>query len=122
MARRLERWRRYGKPPSPIPEALWTAAVELAQEYGPSRTARLLRLSYGSLKKRLEAESGKQASTPPEKVSPAFVEVGGSMAGPWCQCTVELDHPGGAKMRLELKGAGAPELEALVTSFWSAAR
>lgn len=127
VVRRLERWRRDRKHHSPIPEVLWSAAVQLAEEYGPSRTARLLRLGYDSLKKRMQVEAGVRAGSSaqgrwPEKISPAFVELAGPVAGPLRECTVELEHPGGARMRFELKGVGAAELSALTGSFWSVAR
>lgn len=41
----------------PIPERLWTAAVELAREHGAFDTARALRLKYGKLKRLLESAS-----------------------------------------------------------------
>lgn len=125
VVKRLERWRRHRKPHSPIPEVLWSAAVQLAEEYGASRTARLLRLGYDSLKKRMEAEAGGRAESSArsaQKVSPTFVELVGPVTGSIRECTVELEQPGGAKMRLELKGVGAGELSALTNSFWSAAR
>ena len=125
VARRLERWRRHRKQHAPIPEVLWSAAVRLAEEYGPSRAARLLRLSYGSLKKRMEIGAASRAGSSAQltqKVTPAFVEFVGPATGLLRECTVELEHPGGDKMRLELKGAGAAELSALASSFWSVAR
>lgn len=124
VVRRLERWRRQRKHRSPIPEALWAAAVQLAGEYGASQTARLLRLDYYTVKKRLAAEAvASRAGSPAQKVSSAFVElVGPVMSGSTRECTIELEHPCGASMRIELKGVGAPELSALTNSFWSAAR
>lgn len=125
VVRRLELWRRRRKHHSPIPEVLWSAAVQLAEEYGPSRTARLLRLSYDSLKKRMQAEAAGGAGSSAQskqKAPPAFVELVGPVVGSTRECTVELEQPGGAKMRFELKGVGAAELEALTNSFWSVAR
>ncbi len=46
----FERWRRDHKPPTRLPESFWSLAVELAQEYGLSRTSRTLRLDYNGLK------------------------------------------------------------------------
>ena len=48
--RRFERWRRSRKKRTPIPDPLWAAAVEAADEYGVSRTASALRVDYYSLK------------------------------------------------------------------------
>ncbi len=49
---RFDFWRKTRKRCSPIPETLWSSAVELAREHGLHRTARTLRLNYYSLKKR----------------------------------------------------------------------
>src|SRR5271157_3388647 len=48
---RFDLWRKTRKRCSPIPETLWSSAVELAREHGLHRTARTLRLNYYSLKK-----------------------------------------------------------------------
>ena len=42
-------------------------------------------------------------------------------APPWPgggECVLELEDPGGAKMRVHLKGVQAPDLAALSRSFW----
>ena len=52
VRRRLERWRRtrtYRR--SPIPAALWSAAVAVARQHGLYTTSRVLRLDYTALKK-----------------------------------------------------------------------
>jgi len=121
--RRMERWRQKRTPSTRIPEHLWTSAVELARECGLNRTARTLRLNYYSLKKRLEA-AGLPGSLTPE-ARPKFVELIASLPAPFtslCECTIELEHPKGAKMRIQLKGAEvARDLEALTRTFWSVA-
>ena len=53
VQRRFDRWRKTRKRCTPIPDTLWSSAVELAREHGLHRTARTLRLNYYSLKKRL---------------------------------------------------------------------
>src|ERR1041385_4901562 len=53
--RRFERWRSTHTGRVPIPMWLWSAAVELAREYGGSTTAQALRLEYGKLKRLLES-------------------------------------------------------------------
>src|SRR2546425_13077308 len=54
--RRFERWRSAHTGRLPIPERLWAAAAELAREHGIFTTAKALRLEYGKLKQRVEAE------------------------------------------------------------------
>jgi hypothetical protein len=46
---------------SPLPEEMWTAAVELARRHGLYRTARALPIDYANLRKRLKRAT-RQAS------------------------------------------------------------
>ena len=50
------RWRKSHTGRLPIPDPLWAAAAEMAREHGVFRTAKVLSLEYGKLK-RLMAES-----------------------------------------------------------------
>jgi hypothetical protein len=128
VRRRFQQWRatRNGAR-SRIPQSLWASAVKMAQRYGVCRTATTLRLDYYSLKRRVEsqppakrrsptaaASSGAEAS-----VAPGFLEL---PAPPWSggECLVELEEPGGAKMRVHLKGFAPPDLAMLSQSFWKA--
>ena len=134
--RRFERWRRTRKGRSHIPEPLWASAVKAAGTYGLAKTARSLRLDYYALKKRVEAagsgyvSGGKIAShlfSDREAVSAAgqavapFVELAPPASGGSGECILELEDPGGAKMRVHLKGVEAPDLAALSRSFWGSA-
>ena len=112
VRQRFENWRQIRKPCTPIPEDLWACAVELAQAYGVSRTAQMLRLNYAALKQRLEASAPIGSAVPPAQ--PAFVELIPTMA----ECTVELERPGEAIIRIALKSARLPDLEALARTFW----
>src|SRR2546427_3558304 len=60
---RFDFWRKTRKRCSPIPETLWSSAVELAREHGLHRTARTLRLNYYSLKKRFPLIPGSPSKT-----------------------------------------------------------
>lgn len=115
--RRLERWRRAHKPPTRLPESLWSLAVELAREYGLSRTSRTLRLDYNGLKKRLEFLAPDKASpaTPP----PPFWELLPAEMHPTVACTLEREDAQGVKIRIHLQGRELPDLAALSRSLWS---
>lgn len=138
LRRRFERWRMTRQGNSRIPAALWTAAVKLAEAYGVCPTARILGLDYNSLKRRMasaspgdspgsrkvgsrtfgvKAASQKRAA---EETELTFVELAPPARGGPAECLVELEHPGGAKMRIQLKGAAIPDLAALSRSLWSA--
>jgi len=117
LGRRFERWRRNRRGRSRIPETLWTSAVRAAGKYGLNRTARALRLDYYALKKRVKAASCRGASDR-EGVT-TFIELAPPVSGNSRECILELEDPGGAKMRVHLKGIEAPDLAALSRSFWS---
>ena len=147
LQRRLEHWRRTREGHSRIPETLWASAVKAAGKYGLNPTARALRLDYYALKKRIEAagsrrvSGGKVASHPiadrqtvsadgpltsivPVKGRQAvatFVELASPASGGSPECILELEDPGGAKMRVHLKGVETPDLAALSRSFWGVA-
>jgi len=116
--RRFERWRQTRPPKSRIPEALWAAAVRMAESYGLARTASVLRLDYYSLKKRLEQNAVHRSKTPPAGVKATFVELPRPMQPAVAECVVELEDGAGVKMRIHLKGGEAPDLVALTRSFW----
>ena len=116
--RRFVQWRTTHKARSRIPDTLWTAAVKMAGRYGLHRTARALRVEYYSLKKRLEQESVSARGIHEPGSGTTFVELPPVSPGA-CDCTLELEDTGGAKMRVHLKGIEAPDLAALSRSFWN---
>jgi hypothetical protein len=118
--RRFDRWRRDHRPPTRLPESLWSLAVELAREYGLSRTSRALRLDYNGLKRRLEFLASDEASpvTPP---SP-FLELLPAGLHSTVECTLEREDAQGVKIRIHLKGRELPDLAALGRSLWSLER
>ena len=113
-------WRESRKQGERIPQALWSAAVVEAKRHGVYQVARALRLDYAYLK-RLVGPTGRAKS--PAKIDTEFVELFAAApvkAPAACECTVELHNVRGAKMRVELNGAGLAGLERLCSSFWSA--
>jgi hypothetical protein len=118
VRQRFEDWRQTRRPRSPIPEALWGEAVTLARQHGVNRTAQALRLSYAALKQRLDTAIHSDSTVPPDK--PAFVELISPITAGMAECTIEWERPGEAIMRVHLKSATLPDLEALARMFWSA--
>jgi hypothetical protein len=114
----LEHWRRT-RHRSPIPETLWAAAVELAQQHGIYPTARTLRLDYARLKARVKPARCKLVikSAPRRPAPPAFVELMAPRPGSCPECRVELEGPRG-RMRIEFKGIATAELVALSRALW----
>jgi hypothetical protein len=114
--RRFEQWRRTRKGHARIPESLWTSAVKLAGTYGLCRTAQALRLDYNALKRRFNVRKSDDPSGP--ETATAFVELAAPPRAGLPECVVELEHVGGAKMRIHVKGAELPDLAALSGVFW----
>ena len=118
LRRRFERWRRTHKARSRIPEPLWGSAVRMAGTYGLNRTARTLRLDYYVLKKRFQ-QVGVAIADLPEKGIATFLELAPPPSAGVCECTLDLENAGGARMRVQLKSITMPDLAALSRSFWN---
>jgi hypothetical protein len=115
---RFDLWRKTRKRCSPIPETLWTSAVELVREHGLHRTARALRLNYYSLKKRLLTVEGPPCGLPNQATFVELLSPGGSGLS---VCTIEMENVRGGKMKIHLQGLESPDLVVLSNSFWRAA-
>lgn len=110
-------WRRTHPYRSRIPRSLWDLAVELADHHGVSRTATALKLGYYDLKRRVA-----ERIVPNDAGTPAtFVEIGPTSPAVGCECTIDLQKRDGSRMRIELKGASAPDLAAVSRGFWESA-
>lgn len=112
---RFAEWRSSHSGRRPIPEPLWALAAQLGQQHGVFRTAQVLRLDYTKLKRQMEpsAAAKNRPSTPP----PAFVELVAPTPVQACECTIEVEGPRG-RMRIEWKGATAPDLVGLSRMLW----
>lgn len=123
LQRRFEHWRQTHKVSSRIPDSLWSAAARAANTHGVSRVATMLRVNYNVLKKRVEqvvASAGGRPNAlaaPPGDTVAQFVELASPVSA--CECTLELEDSAGAKMRVQLKGIGMPNLATVSQSFWN---
>ena len=113
---RFEQWRRTRKTRSRIPDRLWIVAAKMAGRHGINRTARVLRVNYYALKKRVEKEAS-SASETNRDVTPTFFELATPATASTCECVLELEDVAGGKMRVQLKSVGVPDLAALTRSF-----
>ena len=102
----LEEWRSTNQPRRRLPESIWQQAVELAQRHGLNCTARVLRLDYAQLKKRLRPE--------PPQPSPNFVEIIAANTVNSTRCLIEVESAHG-KLRVEL--ATTPNWTELMRAF-----
>jgi hypothetical protein len=117
---RFERWRRSHVGRLPIPERLWRAAAELASEHGVCRTAQVLRLEYGKLRRLADSAGSSRRAAAGETPRASFVELVPPPAGGGLECLIELEGPRG-KLRIQWKGTTAPDLASLSRSLWESA-
>jgi hypothetical protein len=134
VRRRFEQWRGTRKAPARIPDSLWASAAVMADRYGISRTAQALGVNYEALKKHLGPKTAANHHTlkrrigqrtaaadskPTRSEAARFVELPPFVSAGACDCLLELEDGGGAKMRVRLRGVGMPDLAALGRSFWN---
>ena len=113
----LDAWRKSRKRRSRIPGRLWDSTVRVAGQCGLNRTAKALHLNYYDLKKRIDTIHVNQGP------SPSFIELNPSaVSGSPPECIIELETRNGSKMRVQMKGMGVPDLNALSQVFWRSAR
>ena len=113
LGQRFAAWRKTRVLGERIPETLWNSAAKMAAEHGLNRTARVLKLDYYSLKKRLDGASGPAESS-------TFVELPSSSLSIASECVIEWEDATGSRMRVHLKGQDLPDVLALSRGFWNA--
>jgi len=117
---RFEAWRERiggrGGRGKPIPEVLWSEAVDVARIEGASATARALRLNATRLVERMGAAE-------PEKSTGAsdFVEL--DVAGLWrsdrMHTVLRFMGRDGERLRIDVTNAKAVDLVDVALAFWS---
>jgi hypothetical protein len=113
VRRDFARWRSRREPGGRIPAALWAAAADLVGQHGVSKTSQALGLDYYALKKHAGAAAGRK---------PSFVEVTLPSLSPGSECWMEVENGRGTRLRVELRGASAAEVESLARALWSEGR
>jgi hypothetical protein len=99
---RFETWRSRKKAGSPIPKALWQAAVEQCRDHSILRVSRALRLNYNDLRNRVQ--QSKPISLPSSDGCVKFVELGLEGVASPPGCVVEIEAANGAKLRMHFFG------------------
>lgn len=118
LRRRFDEFRAARSGRSRFPGALWAAAAEAAKRHGVNRTAQVLRLEYGGLRKRVENQAKPKAKSKKSE-PPSFLEFIAPGAKPVTNCTVEVESAQGGKLRLELKALATTELVHLIRALMS---
>jgi hypothetical protein len=117
---RFEDWRRTRRGKVPIPESLWAAAAALARSHGVCQTAQVLRLEYKKLKQLTDGEAGGKPVRRRSSLAPAtFMELVPPPTAA-AECVIELEGPRG-KLRIQWKGATAPDLAGRSRVLWESA-
>jgi hypothetical protein len=100
VRRRLQKWRRRRKHGARIPEEFWISAVELAGIHRPATVAHALGLD--------------------SEGQPAFIELVPQIPAPASECIIEIERPGGGRMKIRLKGVAITDLATLSRALWGA--
>lgn len=110
----FDQWRKTRKKREAIPDELWSAAVELAEELSVFKVARSLRLNYASLKKRVNRLCPK---VHPEIEASSFIEIPVMNAGNVQPYRVDIQRKDGSQMQIHLSHGEGTQLSALVRAF-----
>ena len=114
---RFEQWRQTREGRIPIPDELWSMAAEVARRDGVNRTAAVLHLDGGKLKRMM----GTLNAVDNRAESPTFVELMASGTSGHAEYTIEVESRN-AKLRIHCKGATMAELAELSRALWDVAR
>jgi hypothetical protein len=107
LQRQLDQFRSTQPGRTKLPESLWQAAVELAREHGVYSVAHPLRLDYMKLKKQL---GGPPTRRRKKATKVTFVELTPqAVSVQFEECVIELESPGGNKMRIQWKTTAPPD-------------
>lgn len=121
----LAAWREQRRVGQPMPEELWTRAVQLAQEQGLYKTARALPLDYGALKKRVADAGGAVLAPRSQRLEAAsnlnaetlFVELLAPASNRIAECKMRVVATNGATLEVEVKDIDAHGLRAILKEF-----
>ena len=109
----LAEWRRAHKPPTPLPQEVWSKAACLAAEYGAHATARALGLGYATLRKRLAPTASPAAPRSPA----AFVEWLPPVPNVLGECALVVESGHGPRLRVEVKNVAPAALAVILREF-----
>jgi len=112
--RQFDRWRGACRGPGRIPNDLWRLAARAAASEGLERTADELDLSAARLKQWIE-ELG-LAGAASEAAPPQFIELTPLPLTTAAQCRLEVEEPGGRKLRLSFQGPAVEQVAAVVAA------
>jgi hypothetical protein len=101
----LAAWRVNSGGGSKIPGTVWDQATVLAKKYGVQAVSKVLKLSYGDLKRHVTGGEGRPRAETGLKC--AFIEVKPESPSEGLACVIELTKGSGTRMRISLQSAGS---------------
>lgn len=104
-------WPKTRKSLSPIPEALWDAAISLADSYSIHQISKGLRLNHTALKERVEPSGNVIGESPTQTTFIELLPLNQPMAS--AEFSLDLENKAGAKMRIYMRGHTDIDLLAL---------
>ena len=112
---RFEQWRSQQDTRGRLPDHLWSLAVDLAKEFGLSKTAKTLRLEYNRLKRKSQKlDTGNGSEPVPTRT---FLELRPNSALP-VECTIDCQRAPGQMIRIQLKGPQWPDVIGICQGLW----
>ena len=125
MRQRLDEWRGSHARTVAFPEALWSAAGQVARRRGVYVTARALGLEYNKLKRASGARIARAGSAARRRSAPKrmkFIELTGTMTASVGNCRLSLQNENGQRLNLEMAPSAASAIVLqLCQSGWVAA-
>jgi hypothetical protein len=122
LNKQIESWRQTREKRTRMPEELWDAAVEAARRHGIWKVSNATRVSYESLKARVERAEPPSAPAAVEGGGTAFVSVGAppQIFGPSepVATEVELVAVDGARLVVRVEGREGLDVAGLAQAFW----
>jgi len=110
----FEQWRSQQETRGRLPVHLWSLAIELAKEFGLSKTAQTLRLEYNSLKRK--SQSPDIGNRPEPVPTQTFLELRPNSAQ--IECTIDCQRAPGRTIRIQLKGPQWPDITGICQELW----
>lgn len=115
VRQQFQAWRQSRKKRTPIPQNLWTAAIELTALYSICHVSKALGLNYTALKEQVIKLTPRHKRVEP-RCSSTFIEL--PYPTPALESTMEMIKPDGAVMKIQIKGATRWDLLELGKAFW----
>ena len=120
---RIESWRQTREKRTRMPEDLWAETVELARRHGIWKVSNATRVSYESLKARVERVEPPAPAATVDASDAGFVSVAPppQVFGPPepVATEVELVAVDGARLVVRVEGRGGLDVAGLARAFWS---